>query len=62
MNLSVCNLLINGDNVTGQGAAFDVINPATEAAIASGRMASVEQLDQAVAAARQAFQSWRKTS
>ncbi|WP_188752378.1 aldehyde dehydrogenase family protein, partial [Marinobacterium zhoushanense] len=42
--------------------AFDVINPATEAAIASGRMASVEQLDQAVAAARQAFQSWRKTS
>ncbi|KEA65221.1 Aldehyde dehydrogenase [Marinobacterium lacunae] len=56
------SLLINGDKVAGHGAAFDVINPATEAAIASGRMASVEQLDQAVAAARQAFQSWRKTS
>ncbi|GGB84301.1 aldehyde dehydrogenase [Marinobacterium zhoushanense] len=56
------SLLINGDKVAGQGNAFDVINPATEAAIASGRMASVEQLDQAVAAARQAFQSWRKTS
>jgi len=56
------SLLINGDKIAGNGAAFDVINPATEAPVASGRMASTEQLDQAVAAARQAFQSWRNTT
>jgi acyl-CoA reductase-like NAD-dependent aldehyde dehydrogenase len=56
------SLIIRGEKVAGSGDLFDVINPATETSIASGRMASVEQLDQAVAAARQAFQSWRTTS
>jgi acyl-CoA reductase-like NAD-dependent aldehyde dehydrogenase len=56
------SLIIRGEKVAGSGDLFDVINPATETRIASGRMASVEQLDQAVAAARQAFQSWRTTS
>ncbi len=56
------SLLIKGERVVGDGAAFDVINPADESVLASCRMASIGQLDQAVAAARQAFDSWRTTS
>lgn len=55
------SLLINGHNVQGQGSSFDVINPATESPFATGRAASVAQLDEAVAAARAAFKQWSNT-
>ncbi|TBW58177.1 aldehyde dehydrogenase family protein [Marinobacter halodurans] len=55
------SLLINGEKVAGNGASFDVINPADETILVSGKMASTDQLDQAVAAARQAFATWRTT-
>ena len=42
--------------------SFDVINPATGAAFAQCPDASRAQLDEAVAAARQAFGSWRRLS
>ncbi|SIQ50933.1 aldehyde dehydrogenase family protein [Marinobacterium stanieri] len=55
------SMLINGIQVTGDGEAFSVINPATEDAICQCNMASVDQLDQAVAAARAAYPAWRDT-
>ena len=51
----VTDLLIGGNLVGGAGAEVDVINPATEARIGSVRQATPEQLNAAVAAARQAF-------
>jgi len=62
MSLTRCDLLINGKRLAGVGTSFNVINPADESIVASGRMASTEQLDQAVAAAREAFKTWRTTS
>lgn len=62
MNLIHCDLLIDGKRIDGVGTAFDVTNPANESIIASGKMASTDQLDQAVAAARRAFKSWRTTT
>ncbi|MGI9284657.1 MAG: aldehyde dehydrogenase family protein, partial [Pseudomonadales bacterium] len=53
--------LINGQ-LEGSDKTFDVINPSTEEVIARCPDASQEQLDQAVAAARKAFLSWRETS
>lgn len=55
------SMLINGIQVTGDGEVFSVINPATEDAICQCNMASVDQLDQAVAAARAAYPTWRQT-
>jgi len=54
-------MIINGEAVAGVGS-FDVINPATEAVVAQAPVASPEQLDLAVAAARTAFASWSQTS
>lgn len=56
------SLFINGERHVGQGASFEVINPATEAVAARGNLASVAQLDQAVAAARRAFPAWSATA
>lgn len=55
------SMLINGIPVKGGGEAFSVLNPATEDAICQCNMASVDQLDQAVAAARAAYPAWRDT-
>ncbi|WP_029511275.1 aldehyde dehydrogenase family protein [Marinobacterium stanieri] len=55
------SMLINGIQVKGDGEVFSVINPATEDAICQCNMASVDQLDQAVAAARAAYPAWRDT-
>jgi acyl-CoA reductase-like NAD-dependent aldehyde dehydrogenase len=49
---------IDGKPVAGT-QFFDVINPATASAFARAPDASREQLDQAVAAARSAFERWR---
>ena len=53
-------LTINGEGVAGSDY-FDVINPATEEVFAQCPAASMEQVEQAVAAARAAFPAWRDT-
>jgi acyl-CoA reductase-like NAD-dependent aldehyde dehydrogenase len=55
-------LTINGTATEGKAGQFDVINPANESIIAKAPLASVDQLHQAVAAAKQAFTSWSKTT
>jgi acyl-CoA reductase-like NAD-dependent aldehyde dehydrogenase len=55
-------LTINGKKVAGNAGSFDVINPATEAVVAAAPLASIEQLDQAVAAASNAFKTWQHTT
>jgi acyl-CoA reductase-like NAD-dependent aldehyde dehydrogenase len=55
------NLLINGDLVAG-ASTFDVINPATGKAFAQCPKADAAQLEQAVAAAKNAFPAWAATS
>lgn len=54
------DLLIDGHEVAGHGAPFEVFNPATEDVIVAVPEASVEQVDLAVAAARREFDrgSW----
>jgi len=42
-------LLIRGEQVAGEGAAFEVENPATEETVAEVGAASPEQLDAAIA-------------
>jgi acyl-CoA reductase-like NAD-dependent aldehyde dehydrogenase len=51
------SLLINGKLVDG-ASSFDVINPATEEVLASCPRADLNQLNQAVAAAKAAFPAW----
>ncbi|MFF2299301.1 aldehyde dehydrogenase family protein [Arthrobacter sp. NPDC058127] len=50
-------MLINGSLVDA-AETFDVINPATEEILAASPVASVEQLNEAVRAAKQAFPAW----
>lgn len=59
--MSEYKLLINGKMVDGD-QTMDVVNPASEAVLAVCPRASINQLDQAVAAAKVAFESWRETS
>ncbi len=54
-------LLINGKMTPG-ASEFDVVNPATGEAFAKCPKADVDQLEQAVKAAKTAFKSWSKTS
>ena len=56
--LAIGGVLVNADG----GKAFDVKNPATEEVIAQCPEASRAQLNDAVAAAQQAFPSWSATS
>ena len=51
------SLLINGRLVDG-ASTFDVINPATEQVLAACPRADLNQLNQAVAAAKAAFPAW----
>jgi len=52
-------LFINGEFVNAKsGKTFDVINPATEKLTASVQEAGVEDVDDAVAAAKAAFPAW----
>lgn len=59
--MSEFKLLINGAMVDGANTS-DVINPATETAVASCPRASSGQLDEAVAAAKSAFATWSQTT
>jgi betaine-aldehyde dehydrogenase len=54
-------LLIRGEQVAGEGAAFAVENPATEETVAEVGAASKEQLDAAIAGAREAAPGWAAT-
>lgn len=56
------NLIINGLTVQGQAASTDVINPATEQVLAQVASASVEQVNEAVQAALDAFKTWKNVS
>jgi aldehyde dehydrogenase (NAD+) len=53
--------LINGEMID-TGEWLDVVNPATEAVIGQVPACGQGELDKAVAAARAAFKTWRKTS
>lgn len=55
-------MMINGEAVSGASGTFDVINPADKSVIAACPKASVEQLDEAVAAAQAAFPTWAALS
>ena len=54
-------LLINGELVEGTGTKLDVENPYTEEVVASVGSADDEQLDAAIAAARDASREWART-
>ena len=64
--ISPGKLLINGQWVEGSGKAFDTTNPATGEVLTQVAEASAKDVDQAVAAARKAFDetggAWRKMS
>ena len=54
-------LLIRGEQVEGEGTGLAVENPATEENLTELRGASPEQLDSAVAGAREAARGWAAT-
>ena len=53
---------IGGKSVVGEGKSFPVLNPATGEVIDTVAGASVRQTEQALIAARDAFETWSKTS
>jgi aldehyde dehydrogenase (NAD+) len=59
---STRTLTIGGDAVDARGEQWDVVNPATEAVLATVTGASADQVDAAVAAARRAFPAWAALS
>ena len=56
------SLIINGEQVAGGRGTFDVINPATEEVVSACPYATVEQLNDAVDAADEAFKTWQYSS
>ena len=54
-------LLIRGEQVSGQGAALAIENPATEEIVTEVHGASPEQVDAAIAGAREAARGWAAT-
>ena len=54
-------LLINGELVTGSASPLDVLDPATGGVLTRVNQASDDQVDAAVAAARNAFTGWAAT-
>lgn len=55
-------LLINGEFVESKTTEWqDVINPATQEVLARVPMATDEEINAAVAAAKAAFKTWKKT-
>jgi acyl-CoA reductase-like NAD-dependent aldehyde dehydrogenase len=55
-------LLIGGESVAGAGAPLAVENPFTTETIVTVGSASAEQVDAAVAAAREAWPGWARTT
>ncbi len=54
-------LLINGEQVAGEGGSLAVENPYTESELASVGLPSAEQIDAAVSAARESAHGWAAT-
>ncbi len=61
MAATVFQLLIGGERIDGEGGAYDIVNPATEAVVAQAPEASVAQVDAASRAAADAFPAWSRT-
>jgi malonate-semialdehyde dehydrogenase (acetylating) / methylmalonate-semialdehyde dehydrogenase len=62
-DVATVKLLIDGAFVESKTSQWrDVVNPATQAVLARVPFATQEEVDAAVAAAKHAFKSWRKTS
>jgi acyl-CoA reductase-like NAD-dependent aldehyde dehydrogenase len=57
----VTELLIGGEQVAGTGDPLDVENPYTEETIATVALPSTEQIDAAIASAREAARTWAQT-
>ena len=55
------DLLINGETVAGDGAALDIVNPATGETIGAAHEASDEQVAAAVRTSEEAFETYRAT-
>lgn len=55
-------LLINGELVTGDGEALEILDPATGKAVASVNEASDEQVAAATQSNESAFESWSRTT
>ena len=55
-------MLIGGQLVEGERSPVSIINPADESVFATAANASEQQIDEAVNAARNAFENWRQTS
>lgn len=60
--MSHTNLLIDGNWIAGQGHEVTSLNPARNDVIWRGNTATPEQVNSAVSAARQAFESWANIS
>jgi betaine-aldehyde dehydrogenase len=56
--LTETRLLIRGEQVTGDGERLEVENPYTQETIAAVQLPSEEQVDAAIAAAREAARDW----
>ncbi|TAL84736.1 MAG: aldehyde dehydrogenase family protein, partial [Rhodanobacter sp.] len=62
-DVATVKLLIDGAFVESTSSQWrDVVNPATQAVLARVPFATVDEVNAAVAAAKKAFKSWRKTS
>ena len=53
---------INGEWVESRGKVIDVVNPANNKVIGKVPISTKEELDDAVAAAKEAFPDWRRTT
>ncbi|MBZ9559747.1 MULTISPECIES: CoA-acylating methylmalonate-semialdehyde dehydrogenase [unclassified Modicisalibacter] len=61
MSVREIALYIDGQPVPSQSGEWrDVVNPATQAVVARVPFASLEEVDRAVASAKDAFRTWRK--
>ncbi len=63
MNIPNIPMIIDGKPVAStSGVWVDVLNPATQDVVAKVPFATLEEVDTAVASAKEAFKSWRKVS
>lgn len=63
MSVREISLLIGGEKVKSQsGEWLDVVNPANQEIVARVPCTTIEEVDTAIANAKEAFRSWRKTS
>jgi malonate-semialdehyde dehydrogenase (acetylating)/methylmalonate-semialdehyde dehydrogenase len=63
MSVREISLFIDGQTVHSESSEWrDVINPATQEVVARVPFATVDEVNRAVASAKEAFKSWRKVS